>query len=133
MENTQSNKEKFFAQYWGQKVGKVNSYHQNVISKVCEANISSIDYLELKPLSSITDEDAEKVRTLQMHFPINLSMTFDLKDEFMVCLESKYSDNYEVVNVNSVDYLRLKGYALPWMGLSVEKLQEYGWVKLKSE
>ena len=24
------------------------------------------------------------------------------------------------------DYLRSKGYALPWMGLSVEKLIEYG-------
>jgi hypothetical protein len=29
------------------------------------------------------------------------------------------------------DYLRSKGYALPWMGLSVDELVEYGWVKLK--
>jgi hypothetical protein len=29
------------------------------------------------------------------------------------------------------DYLRSKGYALPWMDLSVEDLVEYGWIKLK--
>ena len=29
------------------------------------------------------------------------------------------------------DYLRSKGYALPWMDLLVEDLVEYGWVKLK--
>lgn len=108
MENTQSNKEKFFAQYWGQKVGKVNSYHQNVISKVCEANISSIDYLELKPLSSITDEDAKK---------LGYSSPLLLK---------KHSSFH-------VDELRALGYALWWHGLSVEKQIEYGWIKLKSE
>ena len=32
---------------------------------------------------------------------------------------------------NTVDYLRSKGYALPWMDLSVEDLVKYGWIKLK--
>ena len=32
--------------------------------------------------------------------------------------------------LNVYDFLRSKGYALPWMGLSVEKLVEYGWVVL---
>ncbi|MDV3490968.1 hypothetical protein CMV03_07160 [Elizabethkingia anophelis] len=30
-----------------------------------------------------------------------------------------------------IDYLRSRGYALPWMEISVQKLIEYGWVKLK--
>ena len=29
------------------------------------------------------------------------------------------------------DYFRSKGYALPYMDLSVEDLVKYGWVKLK--
>jgi hypothetical protein len=29
------------------------------------------------------------------------------------------------------DYLRLKDYALPSMGLSVDEMDEYGWIKLK--
>lgn len=28
-------------------------------------------------------------------------------------------------------YLRSKGYALPWMGISIKTMVEYGWVKLK--
>ena len=30
-----------------------------------------------------------------------------------------------------IDYLRSKGYALPYMDLSVEDLISYGWIKLK--
>lgn len=40
-------------------------------------------------------------------------------------------DPLKVIQV--IDYLRSKGYVLPWMGLSVEKLVEYGWVKLKEK
>lgn len=33
--------------------------------------------------------------------------------------------------LNVMDYLRSKGYAVPWLDLSVDDLIEYGWVKLK--
>ena len=33
--------------------------------------------------------------------------------------------------IQSLDYLRSKGYAVPYMDLSVEDLVEYGWIKLK--
>lgn len=32
--------------------------------------------------------------------------------------------------ISIVDFLRSKGYALPWMGLSVEEMIEFGWIKL---
>jgi hypothetical protein len=32
--------------------------------------------------------------------------------------------------IKSHQYLVSKGYALPYMGLSVEQLIEYGWIKL---
>lgn len=37
--------------------------------------------------------------------------------------------NHQVV----YDYLRSKGYALPYLDLSVEELVSYGWVKLKDK
>jgi len=39
--------------------------------------------------------------------------------------------NDGVSYIRIVDHLRSKGYALPWMGLSIEDLIEYGWVKIK--
>lgn len=60
--------------------------------------------LELKPLSQISDEDKEHAYWLV--YPIT------------------------VINI---DFLRSKGYALPWMGLSVEEMVEYGWIRLKRQ
>ena len=41
-------------------------------------------------------------------------------------------DNHEPIHnvMGTIDFLRSKGYVLPFMGLSVETLIEYGWVKL---
>jgi DNA polymerase III gamma/tau subunit len=178
MENTLSNKAKFFSQYWGQKVFYSKLYGSIVR---CESyylhkdNIQIEDYLELKPLSSITDEEVEEVLRLAHNFKsVNSFRTTIKRDkdiihcwyandqigaEYHVCLNFKYatinsnlhfkerdgdeSSNHKV-NIGEihfsasrvvgyiqiVDYLRSKGYALPWMGLSVETLQEYGWIKL---
>lgn len=35
-----------------------------------------------------------------------------------------------VQNTKVADYLRSKGYALPYMGISVEDQIKYGWIKL---
>lgn len=62
MENTLENKAKFFAQYWGQKF--LLSINRNIKFKIDSITIDfAIDKyiptcLELKPISSITDEDA---------------------------------------------------------------------------
>lgn len=56
MENTLENKAKFFALYWGQDVltyGVNNIWHKG---NVC-GRFFNISHLELKPLSSISDED----------------------------------------------------------------------------
>jgi len=31
------------------------------------------------------------------------------------------------------DYLRSKGYAVDWMGLTVNQMINYGWIKLQEE
>ena len=49
-----------------------------------------------------------------------------IKDE-IGCWNDAYTDNY----IHITDYLRSKGYALPYNGLSVEQLIKFGWIKLK--
>lgn len=123
MENTLENKSKFFAQY----------YYQNILNgktlKVSiKRQVSKFDYISLKPLSSITDEDKYKVYT---YLNLRMNMT-TLRYEYESTQDSvirEYTSN--TINVNCIDYLRSKGYALPFMGLSVDTLIEYGWVKLK--
>lgn len=44
--------------------------------------------------------------------------------------ETEYSQRSPIAYIAIVDFLRSKGYAIPWMGLSVAKLVEYGWLKL---
>jgi glycogen debranching enzyme len=114
--NTLENKAKFFAQYWGQKVlSDISNSGNTEIYPVDASNMYGIDrsYLELKPLSQITDEDAvmlgytDSKSAIDKHFKMIGQYTID------------------------ADYLRSKGYALPWMDLSVEDLVEYGWIKLK--
>lgn len=126
MENNLMNKSKFACLYWGQDVYKVCSgggrYYR--VSSVCASNVipcASEIYLELAPLSSITDEDRDEICNKyathigefidpdHFHFVI-----LDIQDEQFV-----------------LDYLRSRGYALPFMGLSVEELVKRNWIKLK--
>jgi len=103
------NKAKFFALYWGQAVLWEPFIGQNVF---VDQHFSwdlvgrAFYYLNLKPLSQISDEDVEEGywHLYAYHIP---------------------------VSAINIDYLRSKGYALPWMGLSVEELVDAGWVKLK--
>lgn len=115
MENTLENKAKFFAFYWGQKVFK-SSINQDVPHKnTFGKSIRHNDFLELKPISSISDEDA--------HF-LGYSDAKSATTTYFKTLGK---------NTNDADYLRSRGYALPWMWLSVEELVRRGWVKLKGE
>lgn len=136
MEKTIENKEKFFALYWGQYIREwtvnVNSISAKVGNTYMTKKIIKHCHLELTPLSQISDEDALQVSKI-------LDANFD---------ENTLSDSARTFHVNRgkghvlpsrpcrsdvCDYLRSKGYALPYMGLSVEKLVEYGWVELKTE
>ena len=111
MENTLENKAKFFAQYWWQEVFLLNNNKYRITkSRFNAETLKQECYLELKPLSQISDEDA-----------IKLGFT-NARDFLAVA---------DIYHIYHVDYLRSKGYALPYMDLSVEDLVEYGWVKLK--
>ena len=143
-ENTLENKAKFFAQYWGQKIicfpHNKNPIRYDNPNKLLAGTFERNAYLELKPLSQISDEDA--LWTINNHYfkfenpilelsklkaltkEIHISYIFnDATRHLILKPENLYPHNY--------DYLRSKGYALPYMDLSVEDLIDYGWVKLK--
>ena len=155
-QNTLENKSKFFAQYWGQHVLYFSSDFLRKIDNLTLDSIENDDFLELKPLSQISDEDAINVAKLVSpmlfegrgknggHY-IDKSETwwYSVKHNgktLMVDIDlDGYIFEYDEVeeykrpsrSLIGTDYLRSKGYALPWMDLSVEDLVEYGWVKLK--
>ena len=140
-------KARFFALYWGQKVFKyhIKGSHINIedisnILLVSKSKDINHIFLHLKPLSRISDEDAlwtinnhhfkfenpilelSKLKALTKE--IHISYIFnDATRHLILKPENLYPHNY--------DYLRSKGYALPYMDLSVEDLQNYGWIKLE--
>ena len=125
-ENTLENKAKFFAQYWGQHLIIMGSFLRR-IDHVTLCNIENDDILQLKPLSKISDE---YIFELTSHLDFDNSEINEFKDLIIRNNNEWYNyfDKQEIIFV--YDYLRSKGYALPYMDLSVEDLIEYGWIKL---
>jgi len=126
MENTIDSKAKFFAQYWGQEVVKDEN-----VDDLCE--VSNIDllnaeiknyesYLVLNPLSMISVDDISELSKICNSTP----------NDLMKAILSEMI-SMDLFPTRAGDFLRSKGYALPFMGLSVEKMVEHGWIKLKTE
>ncbi|MEF9476761.1 hypothetical protein OWR28_02460 [Chryseobacterium sp. 1B4] len=79
MENTLENKAKFFAQYIWQKVFTCKEYegeikildpiYFNAKDKILNHWLANEYYLELKPLSSITDEELVKSQSFTSQQP----------------------------------------------------------------
>lgn len=177
MKNTLENKVKFFAQYWGQDILNHPEQYPTTLKDVVEGIYAGylIDdyensFLELKPLSSITDEDAHMLARLywrswveprytddppaywhdtihgfEFHgysgvytiFSWKINSNSDVRVTMMIeddCRISivKGGETGSLEALTMYDYLRSKGYALPWMGLTVDELVEYGWIKIKT-
>lgn len=112
MENTLENKAAFFAQYWGMNILRF-SPDPNYLRKVSAMTIRCPeDFVAiLTPLSQITDEDID---VIDMPY-------ISIKDHLF----------NDIISQFEADYLRSKGYAVPWRDLSVDDLVKFGWVKLK--
>jgi len=110
---------RFFAQYWGQQVQRYeNNNYKKVVNGFIETNLQDKDYLLLKPISKITDEDA-----ISMYR--GLERNYESANQF---LEDYKSIGF--LEQSEVDFLRSKGYAVPFMNYSVEDLVKMGWVQL---
>lgn len=132
MENTLENKAKFFALYLGQRLD--NSFYGAIMRGVVQQGKNSSCWkvktqhltipvkdvcLPLTPLSQITDEDANS---------ITIYGTYDKASFNDIWYNTPSGPQHYAID--SVDFLRSKGYAMRWMGVSVETLVEWGWVKL---
>jgi hypothetical protein len=121
------NKDRFFCLYWGQEISFVTiddaddmgPYLVNLIDWKVRHNDA---YLNLKPLSSISDEDYRFIVQNDIMNPKSVDQEIDITNGSL--------GNIYLSNLTTTDYLRSKGYALPWMELSVEELIEAKWIKL---
>lgn len=151
IENTPEWKARFFALYWGHRVARVNPFIGKVFpsiflqyydSDVNEAEeIRNTSFLELRPLSDITDEEAieyacikdreYKGGRVERRGKAWVSVVRKLSKESNVSINIPFQCTDIYSNGEQVDYLRSCGFALPYMGVLVGTLIEWGWVKLK--
>jgi len=157
LKNTIENKYKFIAQYWWTDTGVINGIKH---FRVNPNHICDIEYLELTPLSQITDEDAievakicgqdifTEIERLKDKIIIHPSKKFckknyyEARQDITICFENctvyydngeSYEDNYNYdLGLEAYDYLRSKSYLIPYNGTPTETLIEYGWAKLKN-
>ena len=109
---------RFFAQYWGTKTMYVGGVGLVEIGKG-GWNLKHPDFfLQLKPLSKITDEEATSMYR-------GLERNYENSNQF---LEDYQSIGF--LEQSEVDFLRSKGYAVPFMEYSVDDLVKMGWVQL---
>lgn len=152
MEKNLDNQASFWAQYWGQFIlvkGQTTMYVNEV---TFPKFIAMKDYqLQLKPISLITDEHAMELIKLKFHNDkgnvdeiiriYDIEKAFDRKG-FQLSLSAtieheRWNDFVERIFIGDeklysfyADFLRSKGYAVVWNGITVEEQLEYGWIKL---
>jgi hypothetical protein len=90
----------FFSLYRGQVIGLGVGDGLSILGHRYPAQSAFTETIELKPLSAISEEDMEVV------------------------------NGFLRVGKDTVDYLRYKGYAVPFMNFEVNELVDAGWVRL---
>lgn len=123
---------RFFAQYWGVKclyVGGVGLVKVGTGGWYLEHPDL---FLELKPISSLSDEESIE------YFDVLWGGSHkDHTKEFKISVGKDWSSSLTIERfglmpsnvINGVDYLRSKGYAIPFMGYSINDLVSLGWFR----
>ena len=147
--NPQQEKERYFAAHWGQKCYDTYGLLDYINARAFLEHNLYYGHLELIPLSSITDEDAIEVARILTGISINEARVVmsnrmreirwqhyyvhlfpDLSGS-IINTEAKWEEGLDYYRLPKVyDYLRLKGYALPYGNRTVEELIELGWLKI---
>ena len=143
MENTNENKEKFFALYLGQKV--MDAGIQGIVKLDKSWNWKHKSFkLRLKPISKINEvELLEVLKTSDNDYMneeygkitkvenIEMDDYFDLSVR-VICEKKSYTLRTKIFHeATKVDVLRSLGYAAPFLGLSIDNLISYGWLVLE--
>lgn len=103
--------------------------------------------IELTRLAQITDEDAiEVARKLCFYYEHDVLFVVERTYQYVTVVSNSFGNiyiwfdceityQYDDLNIlaylDAYDFLRSKGYALPFMGLSVEQMVAAGWIKLR--
>ena len=136
MENTQENKARFFAQYWGQRIMAITVNENDFCQKIGFTHMNKYHlencHIELKPLSSITKEHLTEIAKFYESTAHNIKLNDDQVEFDFIYGDEHASGAIQVDSDYCLDYLRSKGFAMDWMGLSVKKQIDHGWVKLKT-
>jgi hypothetical protein len=90
--------------------------------------LNDVPPLILKSLDNITDDDAYNMALYNRDL-------IDNKNYDDLVQHSKdniyYDDAIKCLKPHHYDYLRSKGYAVPYLNYSVQDLIDFGWIKLK--
>lgn len=128
-------KNRFFAQYWGQQIcGYDSSKNDFVRVSTLLRSFEKTDTwcLFLKPLSKITDEDANELQ----YTLVNVIGIDGLIKENSIELVRELVSNYEKADClgmlpsSFTDKARKLGYAIDWDRFKVSQLIANRWVKL---
>ena len=129
MKNTIENKTKFFVQYWGQNVAIIPQPHSAGIAynkqEVDSLYLPNILHLELKSLSKISHKDLYNIDFGNIG---DKTVSFYLNNSNYMWMSSCGKNGY--LTLEHTDYLRSKGYAVPFNGVGVDTLIEWGWIKI---
>lgn len=126
---------RFFGQYLEQIIAKETKYPNSpTINTTTVLLIEQLEnyHLELKPLSKITNEDAEKLQ----YTLVNVVGLDGLIRQNSIELVKEVVSNYEQIDClfmlpsSFADLARELGYAIDWNNYKVSKQIELGWVQL---
>lgn len=129
MENTTENKLKFFALYFGQRVLKnVKSPQVTILNG--HFFYYSVPYIEnyhlkLRSIDSITNDECVGVYDLLFDFPSAENHVFAKVCKIKFLIENE--DYSQILT----DFLRSKGFLVPFMNLTTDQILEFGWAKIK--
>lgn len=125
-ENTEINRAKYIAAHMGQNILLLGRSTKNTrcVTPSWMMYTERTMRLLLTPLSLITDEDAIEVSKILQVNPEDVSDWLNGD-----CTHEDFHGPFTFQH--AIDYLRSKGYALPWMGLSVNELIKRNWALIK--
>jgi len=131
-ENNKENKSIFFNLYSEQYI--YTSQHNLLEIDVFYTPTWEEYYLELKQIENISDSELVDCYHLHSGF-IGYDYTMDFQP-FLV-MANHWLLNGGIKNMKrcpiTIDYLRTKGYAVPWLDLSVQELIDYKWIIIKTD
>lgn len=146
MYNTDVYKRNFFALYVGQEVYTCVGYkHTYDPSSYFDSDwpfdenddvkwALTNPHLILKSISDTSDSDIIKVAEIFHLDHSNPPSIVNDVHRLLKCInspDSSINPMYLKEWLYTIDYLRSQAYAVPYMGISIETLIEWGWVKIK--